>query len=63
MAIPNGTCGERTIHHRLADIGDFIDSPVKQYSSGCTPLGLRGGTEVDPQILVVDEILGSRYGL
>ncbi len=42
----------------FADIGDFIDAPVKQYSSGMyMRLAFAVATEVDPQVLLVDEIL------
>ncbi len=49
----------------FADIGEFIDAPVKQYSSGMyMRLAFSVAIEVDPQILVVDEILGGgRHGL
>lgn len=49
-------CEERIIE--FAELGDFIDSPVKQYSSGMfMRLAFSIATEVDPEILLVDEIL------
>ncbi len=42
----------------FADIGDFVDAPVKQYSSGMyTRLAFSVATSVEPDILVLDEIL------
>ena len=44
----------------LADIGQFIDAPIKTYSSGMNArLGFSIATAVDPDVLLLDEVLST----
>ena len=59
LGVPHKEMQERTEEIiEFADIGAFIDAPLKTYSSGMrAKLGFSIATAVDPDILLLDEVL------
>lgn len=43
---------------QFAELEEFIDTPIRNYSSGmCTRLGFAVATAIQPDVLIVDEVL------
>jgi ABC-2 type transport system ATP-binding protein len=61
MGIAHSEMGERTpAIIEFADLGAFIDAPLKTYSSGMRArLGFAIATSVDPDVLLLDEVLST----
>jgi ABC-2 type transport system ATP-binding protein len=61
MGVPHRQMAERIEPIiQFADIGLFIDAPIKTYSSGMRArLGFSIATSVDPDILLLDEVLAT----
>jgi homopolymeric O-antigen transport system ATP-binding protein len=61
MGIAHSEMGERTpAIIEFADLGPFIDAPLKTYSSGMRArLGFAIATSVDPDVLLLDEVLST----
>ena len=57
-------CSRREMDHKVdrivefAEVGEFIDAPLRTYSTGMTArLGFAVATDADPDIVIVDEVL------
>ena len=61
MGIAHSEMGERTpAIIEFADLGAFIDAPLKTYSSGMRArLGFAIATSVDPDVLLLEEVLST----
>ena len=59
LGIPREDIRKRFDHIvEFSGLGEFIDMPVKNYSSGMyVRLGFAVATEIDPDVLLIDEVL------